>query len=100
MPFPVRAVAMFDNSGSVYLPKAFGLFWCGPGYGRREKEKLMKKLMKRFLKDEQGLELSEYAVMAALVIVVAAAVIITVGEEINVIFGKLLDALQGTAPAV
>ena len=60
----------------------------------------MKKLMKRFLKDEQGLELSEYAVMAALVIVVAAAVIITVGEEINVIFGKLLDALQGTAPAV
>ena len=56
----------------------------------------MKELLKRFWQDEQGLELSEYAVMAALVIVVAAAVIISVGQEINAIFGKLLTALNGS----
>jgi Flp pilus assembly pilin Flp len=53
----------------------------------------MLKLAKRFLNDEQGLELSEYAIMAGLIIVLAVAVIITMGEHINNIFAKVRDAL-------
>ena len=54
----------------------------------------MKKLM-AFIKDEDGLELSEYAIMGALIIVVAAATIIALGERINVVFGQILGALGG-----
>ena len=55
----------------------------------------MKKLMKRFLKDEQGLELSEYAIMAGLVIVIAVATIILLGQNIDRIFGVLNTKLDG-----
>lgn len=58
----------------------------------------MKALVKRFLKDEQGLELSEYAVMVGLLLVVALAVIIAVGTNIDRIFG-ILDAELDTVQA-
>ncbi len=58
----------------------------------------MFKLAKRFLSDEQGLELSEYAVMAGLIIVLAVAIIILVGGHINSIFNKLNGAM-GSADA-
>ena len=54
----------------------------------------MKALVKRFLKDEQGLELSEYAVMVGLLLVVALAVILLVGGNINRIFGLLNTQLD------
>ncbi len=57
----------------------------------------MKKLLRRFVRDERGLELSEYAVMAALVIVVAVGAVMALGVEIDAIFDKLLAALQGRA---
>jgi len=56
----------------------------------------MLKLAKRFLRDEQGLELSEYAIMAALVIAVAAATIYAVGVAIDTRFGTLEDNINGT----
>ncbi len=53
----------------------------------------MLKLAKRFLNDEQGLELSEYAVMAGLIIVLAVATIILLGGHINNIFTHLEGAM-------
>ena len=57
----------------------------------------MKKLMKRFLKDEQGLELSEYAIMAGMIIIVAVLTILAVGGKINGIFSAL-DTQLGNVP--
>ncbi|MBM4028431.1 MAG: Flp family type IVb pilin [Planctomycetes bacterium] len=54
------------------------------------------KTLLRFWKDEQGLELSEYAVMTALVIVVAVASVILVGEAIDSRFNELAGHI-GTA---
>jgi Flp pilus assembly pilin Flp len=41
------------------------------------------------------MELSEYALMIALVIVLAVATIKLVGGKINDLFGQLLDKLSG-----
>jgi pilus assembly protein Flp/PilA len=65
---------------------------------RNGKEKQMNTL-KRFFRDERGLELSEYAIMAGLVVLLAVAVIILVGKNINRIFGLLngkLDQVTST----
>ncbi len=55
------------------------------------------KLAKKFWNDERGLELSEYAVMIALIILVAAVTIGLVATNIDRIFGALnarLDAVK------
>ena len=49
--------------------------------------------LRRFIRDERGLELSEYAIMAGLVILLAVAVIILIGNNINRIFSLLNDKL-------
>jgi Flp pilus assembly pilin Flp len=49
----------------------------------------MLKLAKRFWNDEQGLELSEYAIMAALVIIVGIAAIGLLGGYIEDSFTAL-----------
>ena len=54
----------------------------------------MKKIW-TFIKDEDGLELSEYAVMAFLIVTVVVGTIIALGERIDVIFNDLLVALGG-----
>ena len=48
-------------------------------------------MIKRFLRDETGLELSEYAVAAALVVVVAAGVFAALGVSIT----DKIDELSG-----
>jgi Flp pilus assembly pilin Flp len=58
-------------------------------------EKEMRRLFTRFWKDEQGLELSEYALMIALIVVIAVLVITDVGKQISKLFGDLLTALGG-----
>ncbi len=50
-------------------------------------------MLKRFVRDESGLELSEYAIMAGLVIVLAVMVIMAIGGHINSIFQALNTAL-------
>jgi Flp pilus assembly pilin Flp len=59
----------------------------------------MLKLAKKFWQDEQGLELSEYAVMAALVIVVAVLVVTTLGETIKSVFVRLNSVIAPAASA-
>ena len=55
-------------------------------------------MIKNFLRDESGLELSEYAVAAALVIIAAAGAFSLLGGSINTTIGKLDDAVQGNTP--
>jgi len=46
-------------------------------------------MLKKFLKDETGLELSEYAVAAALIAIAAAGVFTALGDAIGVKINEL-----------
>lgn len=46
-------------------------------------------MLKKFLKDETGLELSEYAVAAALIAIAAAGVFTALGDVISVKINEL-----------
>ncbi len=50
-------------------------------------------MMKNFLKDETGLELSEYAVAAALVAIAAAGVFSILGNAITLRINELISKL-------
>jgi len=53
-------------------------------------------MLKRFIRDEQGLETVEYAIIAGLILVIAIATIGLIGANINRIFGLVnvkLDAV-------
>lgn len=58
--------------------------------------KSLRKLARRFWGDEQGLELSEYAVMAALIIAAVVLIVGTLGNTIYGIFADLVTNLGGT----
>lgn len=49
----------------------------------------MSKLVKRFLKDEEGATAVEYGVLIALIIAVCIAVIVVIGTKINTAFEKV-----------
>ncbi len=46
----------------------------------------MKELLKRFVREEEGQDLIEYALLAGLIIVVAVAVLTGIGTDVNTIF--------------
>ena len=57
-------------------------------------------MLKRFIRDEQGLETVEYAIIAGLILVIAIVTIGLIGENINRIFGLVnvqLDSVQAPA---
>jgi Flp pilus assembly pilin Flp len=74
-------------------------------FSRRERRKVTKgekmNMLKRFIRDESGLELSEYAIMAGMIILVAVGVIYLIGGKITAIFQGLSDELDKvpTGPA-
>ena len=53
------------------------------------------KQMTRFLLDETGLELSEYAVAAALVAIAVATAFTTLGDAIGVRLNELVSRVNG-----
>ena len=55
----------------------------------------MKDLMKRFFKDERGLETVEYAIIAGLIAVAAIATITLIGTQVNIKLNDVLTALGG-----
>jgi pilus assembly protein Flp/PilA len=55
----------------------------------------MKNLIARFVRDEEGQDLIEYSLLAALIAVACVTVLGTVGDEINLIFDAVVTALQG-----
>jgi Flp pilus assembly pilin Flp len=57
----------------------------------------MKELTKRFVRDERGLELAEYAVMAALVIAVVVAAIVALRSAIGNRFNATATQVNRTS---
>jgi pilus assembly protein Flp/PilA len=55
----------------------------------------MKKHVQRFLRDEDGLTVVEYAVAAGLIVVGVVAIFATVGEQVLGIMTNLSEALTG-----
>src|ERR1044072_1481197 len=82
------------HQGAKVQVKRQGQFAAGCGEGpvlhilRREEQNIM---IKKFLKDESGLELSEYAVAAALVALACVVAFQTLGTQI----GARIDTLAG-----
>ena len=54
----------------------------------------MKNLLKKLVKDEQGGEVLEYALIAGLIVVAAIAVITTVGEKVLAKWESVEDGLD------
>lgn len=59
----------------------------------------MKNLLKRFVKEESGATMVEYAILVALVSVAAIAVITLIGPAIIEAFQTAVDALPAAAEA-
>ena len=51
-------------------------------------------MIKNFLRDETGLELSEYAVAAALIAIAVVGVFGTLGYNINTVIKNLADKIK------
>lgn len=58
--------------------------------------KKMKEIMKRFLVEEDGQALSEYALILAIIVIAVIAILIALKEQILALFQKVIDALQIT----
>ena len=55
--------------------------------------------IKRFVKDEEGVTAIEYGMIAALIAVVIAAAVVTVGTNLNVVFTTIATCLSGLSSA-
>ena len=51
--------------------------------------------VKKFVKDERGLETTEYAVLAGLIAVGTVAIVIALREKIITVFQGLINVLPG-----
>ena len=81
-----------DRFGSGTLPQK----WI---HERQENMKALMYRTKQFLVSEDGPTATEYAVMLALIIIVALAAITLLGTKISTIFGNVQSALpDGAAP--
>ena len=59
----------------------------------------MKSMVRRFLREEDGLETVEYAIIAGLIVVGTITVIAGIGYWVNVRFTDLETGLQAASPA-
>ena len=59
----------------------------------------MQNLMNRFVKEEEGQDLIEYSLLAALIAVACIAAMKLLAGDINGIFGAIGTALDGAVPA-
>lgn len=51
--------------------------------------------IKRFLKEEEGVTMVEYGLIAALIAVVCVVAIATIGTELNTVFVRIHECLAG-----
>jgi len=51
--------------------------------------------IKRFLKDEEGVTMVEYGLIAALIAIVCIVFITNVGTNLNITFGEICNRLKG-----
>ena len=57
----------------------------------------MKKLLARFVREDEGQDLIEYALLAAFIALVAVVMIISVGTGVNLIYSKVNDQVSNAA---
>jgi len=57
----------------------------------------MLQLIKRFIREEEGVTAIEYGLIAALIAIVIAVAVITVGNDLKIVFNKVANCL--TAPS-
>lgn len=53
----------------------------------------MKKLLGRFIREEEGQDLIEYGLLAGIITAAAVSAILTVGPKVTTLFGNLSTAL-------
>jgi pilus assembly protein Flp/PilA len=56
----------------------------------------MKNLIQRFIREEDGQDVIEYALLAAFISIIAVLVIISVGTDVNLIYARV-KVQTGTA---
>ncbi|SCY15829.1 Flp family type IVb pilin [Thiohalorhabdus denitrificans] len=54
----------------------------------------MQELIRRFVHEESGATMVEYAIMVALIAVVAIATVVTLGGEVEAAFDNIVTTLQ------
>lgn len=54
----------------------------------------MKQMLKRFLREEDGVTAIEYGLIAALIAVVIASILVTVGADLKNVFNKVATCLS------
>ncbi len=59
----------------------------------------MKNLLQRFIEEESGATMVEYAILVAVISVAAIAVLIVLGPQIVAAFQAVVTALTGVVPA-
>ena len=64
----------------------------------RESLRAMTNVSSRLGKGEGGATMVEYAILVALISIAAIVIIVAIGNEIQVVFQAVLDALQGNIP--
>jgi pilus assembly protein Flp/PilA len=57
----------------------------------------MKQLVQKFLRDESGATMVEYAILVALIAVAVIATVVLVGEKIDEVFNKVIDEIDANA---
>jgi pilus assembly protein Flp/PilA len=63
-------------------------------------EEEMKNLIARFVRDEEGQDLIEYSLLAALISVVCIEILRQIGTDVNGLFTTISGAIQGANPGV
>lgn len=56
----------------------------------------MKNLITRFVSEEDGATMVEYALMVALIAIAAIAAVVTLGDNIAIRFNSVADSVGGT----
>ncbi len=59
----------------------------------------MVQLIKRFVREEDGVTAIEYGLIAALIAIVIAAAVILVGNQLKIVFNKIANCLTSPSSA-
>ena len=55
-------------------------------------------LINKFLRDEEGVTMIEYGLIAALIAIAVIATVFAIGTNLNTLFEKVRNCVQGLAP--
>jgi pilus assembly protein Flp/PilA len=95
----MQQVAALRGAAVDWLPTCFGT--SAAGLGKTETTHLerteMKNLLTRLWKEEEGQDLTEYALLLVLVALAAVAALPTLASAINNVFSSAASSLQSTA---